>query len=212
MIISTVTDHTNARPTFKLIGVDFEVSTDNLYNIAELNPEIVITDKDISKIGSQYPHIKFVGKNSTFPNYEYTPCEGFDSVSLLASPLRDADKKVMFLNTKGHASKLMVQKLKANFPHIHIYGIGFGINEIKIPITNTIDIYRQYEICGTDDWQETCKILAISKTCISPHEQLPKDKIMNYTFFDAFAKILKECDPTLAEKLIQKKEKLHEEN
>jgi hypothetical protein len=220
-IISTINTHIDGQKTLNSVGVYFQYSQDNIYNICEQDVNVVITSKDCSRISAEYPYITFIYPDAIFPNYKLNSFQAFDSFQLIEkTPKLDKHNECCFVNTSP-TNRLFVKKLESLWS-LDCYGQGFGHSEIKMPIINTVQVYRNYDICAASLLPEVYKILALRKTCVTPldhphcwnvfgHHQSGDghDLAMTKTYFDLFSTILKESQPDLANDLLKKKEEIH---
>lgn len=223
-IVSTIKSHVDARKTLNTVGLNFIYSEDNLYNICELDINVLISQKDCSAVSKEYPAITFIYPNAQFPNYSLNNFQAFNSIELIEEcPTLDKTNECCFINT-SNVNKLFVKKLESMYS-LDCYGIGHGHSEIKMPIMNSVQVYRNYDICAATLLPEVYKILALRKKCITQLDHpycnnvFGRDQTgdgynfsMNKTYFDLFATIFKESHPDLSEDLTNKKKDLHGTN
>ena len=220
-IVSTIKSHIDGKQTLNSIGVNFQYSTNNIYNICESGVNIVISDRDCSVASREYPAVTFIYPNASFPNYSLNNFQAFNSFELIDDvPKLDKTNECCFINLSS-SNKLFVKKLESLYL-LDCYGIGYGHSEIKMPVSNSVQVYRNYDICAASLLPEVYKVLALRKECLTPLDHPYCNNLfgqnqegdgyefsMTKTYFDLFANILKESQPDLSEDLITKKKELH---
>lgn len=220
-IISTIQNHIDAQETLNSVGIFFQYSADNLYNLCEQDVSIIITDKNCKQVAKEYPTVTFICRDAKFPSYQLNNFLAFNSLELLKNPPSlTKTNECCFINS-SQTNRLFVKKLESLWS-LDCYGQGFGYCEVKIPIENTVQVYRNYDRCAASVLPEVYKILALGKECITPLDHPYCNNVfgqnqsgdgrklaMTKTYFDLFSEILKEAQPDLANDLIKKKEEIH---
>lgn len=139
------------------------------YKLAHTNKPNVVISHSSSLINMEFPHIKFVGPKCKFPNYDYTPEQGFDSSlcdEIEASPIKS---KVVFINREGPKNKIFIKKMESLGLSPKVVGDGFGIAQINLRhLHETASLYKSAQYGASTSAEEIYKILYLGKPCITP--------------------------------------------
>ena len=132
------------RPLAKY-GINLNVirGTNSPYKLAHINKPNVIISHSSKLIKMEFPHIKFVGPQCKFPNYEYIPEQGFDSSICDEIPASHIKSKSVFINKEGPKNKIFIKKIESLGLAPKVIGDGFGIAQINLKhITETAGLYK----------------------------------------------------------------------
>ena len=149
------------------------VNAFKLVNGLPYKPDILITDHyEEAKVASkQFPTIKFVGPNMSFPNYSRDIPEALlDEVSLAHLPKDDVcpQPKIAYANFCGPSAKPFIWKLKGLGLPLKVVGPAYCHNELdrNFPQRSTPHFYRDYLYIGCTSREEYLKALYMGKVVI----------------------------------------------
>lgn len=165
------------------------------YKLAHINRPDVVISHSAHLINMEFPHIKFAGPKCKFPNYDYSPEQGFDSESCdLIDPFR-INSKTVFINREGPKNKMFIKKMESLGLAPKVVGDGFGIAQINLRhLSESAGLYKSAQFCGATLAEEVYKILYLGKPCLTPWDFPHCNNIMKSTKVDvsseqsAFAK------------------------
>lgn len=166
-INSYYTQHLDAVKTLYKFGITLNIiNNESPYFLAQDNPEIVI-HPNAYVMNGEYPIVKFLGPECKFPNYNYSPEFGFDSVSYTdkKSPIKS---ECSFINTLGDENKEFIKKLESLY-YVRIWGRPTDSIGYMGPLNcNPYEIYNNSEICAADNESEILKVGYTGKMCHTP--------------------------------------------
>lgn len=169
-IISNIFSLRNSKDYLSNIGIEFEYVMGGIFEIAQTNPDIIVTNEsDINIFSREYPAIKIVGPNLPFPNYRYNvPDALLDELSVLSDENLDIPEcDVIYFNIDNKNSQF-VYELMGTFKNAKFIGAGFGPDQIERNVAqrDSPKYYRLAKACAASSKEEILKILFMGKPCI----------------------------------------------
>lgn len=172
MIINTnITTYESAISELATLGVSLKIINGGVYKLAQSGKPNIVLCNDANKIDGEFPHIKFVGPNCKFPNYNYALEIGFNSILRDMVPPSKIKSNAIFLNLEGVKNKIIIKKIESLGIPLKVIGNGFGISQIN-PLTfeDSYAFYKSAEMCIATHPIEIYKILYLGKPCLTPFD------------------------------------------
>lgn len=172
-INSDLVNYSSAVPMLARYGINLNIlhNCNSPYKLAHANRPDVVISMNANKITTEFPHIKFVGPQCKFPNYEYNPVQGFNAELCDIAPPSELKSKVIFINRQGPKNKLFIKKIESIGLSPFVLGDGFGIAQINYGKKEPIEsLYKSAEFVAATSVEDIYRALYLGKMCITPWE------------------------------------------
>lgn len=162
-------EHYDAIPFLAKYNIELNVITnESPFVLAQTSPNIVIHPKS-NMMNGEYPTIKFLGPNCSFPNYNYIPEFGFNKSGYTKNKHK-IKSECSFVNTTNNLK--FIKKLESMF-HLRIWGLPVdSLGYMGRLNCSTYEIYNNSDFCAADNEQEILKANYSGKICYTPFDYL----------------------------------------